>query len=203
MARSDQTAVTLPPPQPLAPVTPAAEAAVFNDFATNSGKPAAIRYEYKRGMPTIPPEEAPPIYDRSYLITVEVNRFSTQSDGVLLAMGSPKCGYGMYVQDSHLVFEQTIEGIPQRLVSLKPVPFGSSTLQFRFTRTGPYQGIGTLFINSSMVNSVGFERTLPTAPLEGLDIGLAGAASLSGAYTPPFPFEGTLDRVVFEIDAVG
>ena len=199
MAKSNHTAVTLPPSQPVSPAAPAAEA-VFTDFATHTEKPSPIRYEYKRGMPTISPVEAPPIYDRSYLITVEIDRYSTQCDGVLIAMGSAQYGYSMYVQDSRLIFEQTIDGNSQRVVSIIPVPFGSSTLQFRFIRTGPHQGIGSLYINSRMVNSVVFERTLPSPPSEGMDIGLSGVASLTGAYDPPFPFQGTLNRVVFEID---
>ena len=185
---------------PPSAVSPAAAPVAASPETRN--QPAPMRYEYTKGMETIPPFEAPPIYDRSYEITVDVNRPTTRSNGVLLSMGSMQAGYGMYLQDSRLIFEQAQEGMHERMVSIIPAPIGASTLRFRFMRTAPFQGIGTLYIDGRMVNSMFFERTLSTPPAEGMDIGHDGGTPLTDAYIPPYPFEGSLIRVVFEISSV-
>jgi hypothetical protein len=101
-----------------------------------------------------------------------------------------------------VVYLQSHEGVPQLLVSVIPVPIGPSSVQFRFMRTAPYQGIGTLHIDGRMVNSAFFEQTLTAPPYQGLDIGVDGGDPITDAYHAPFPFEGTLHRVVFEISTV-
>ena len=74
----------------------------------------------------------------------------------------------------------------------------SSVAEFR--KTGKLRGVGALFVNG---NRVGEATVAPTvgvsfAPL-GLSIGSSRASSVTPEYEPPFRFQGSIDRVVFEL----
>lgn len=153
------------------------------------------------GTATIPPFEAPEIYDRSYWISVDLQRASPDAEGVLFALGSSQAGYGMYIQNNRLIYEMALGDATNRIVSTREMPLGRSTVRYAFTRSGPYQGTGTLFIDDQQVGTAFFERNLSIPPSEGLDIGLDRGLPLTQAYEAPFPFSGTVERVIFDLEA--
>ena len=80
------------------------------------------------------------------------------------------------------------------------MPVGRVTVRFEFNRTGSYRGTGALFVNDQLVGTQLFEQTLPQPPSEGLDVGIDRGMPVTNDYNPPFPFTGTIERVLYQLN---
>src|SRR3954447_20335039 len=60
---------------------------------------------YYRGMDRLTDSAVPPIVNRSYDITIPIERANKTDDGVLLAHGGLDSGYTFYIQNNKLVYE--------------------------------------------------------------------------------------------------
>jgi arylsulfatase len=117
------------------------------------------------------------------------------------------------------VYEQNVAHDRVRLVSTDPVPVGRTTLRFEFRKEatlwaalkgllleGPdfdrlrvLAGTGALFIGDRRVAEGWLPRPV-FAVWEGMDVGQDSNTPVSPLYAAPFPFRGTLERVVFELE---
>ena len=80
------------------------------------------------------------------------------------------------------------------------VPPGPISLRYAFRKTGRRRGIGTLFVGAQAAGSAELPKTWPVVAVTGgLTCGRAGSSAVGDAYTPPFPFTGTLRRVVVQL----
>jgi arylsulfatase len=112
----------------------------------------------------------------------------------------------MYLDgEGHLCYEYSFsERIRHRARAPRPVPPGRQTFEYRFSRTGPRCGTGSLWIDGVEVASVDIPKTWPVITMTGgVHCGRDGGNPVSDAYTPPFPFTGTLHRVRVEVGADG
>lgn len=123
------------------------------------------------------------------------------AEGVLLASGSRFAGYVLYVKDGRLVYEYVYSpAVRHAIRSQAAVPTGPSVLRYEFRRTGPRRGRGTLSIDGRAVGSVEIPKTWPVhGTTAGVTCGRDVGAAVSDAYAAPFPFTGTLRRVVVEL----
>ena len=157
------------------------------------------RFIYHQGMQHLPAAAAPDTRDRSYTVTVEVERRDRNAEGVLLAFGGSVSGYSLYIKGNRLIHDYNGAGPIHHLPSREEVPLGRSVLQYEFRRTGPLQGVGTLRIDGREVGQSTLSGTLPTMiSFEGLDVGRDAGTPVSPNYQGEFPFRGTINRVVVE-----
>ena len=127
------------------------------------------------------------------------------AEGVLLASGSRFAGYVLYVKDGHPVFEYVYSPAERHVIrSQTAAPTGPSELRYEFRRTGPRRGRGILLLNGRAVGSAEIPKTWPIhGTTAGVTCGHDAGAAVSDAYTAPFPFTGTLRRVIVEVQADG
>ncbi len=177
----------------------------YERVAANAEARARTCYVYYPGMARIDRLSAPYITDRSWSVTAEVEIPTGGAAGVLLASGSRFAGYVLYVKDSRLVYEYVYSpAVRHTIRSQASVPTGPRVLRYEFRRTGPRRGRGTLLIDGRAVESVEIPSTWPVhATTAGVTCGLDAGAAVSDAYTAPFPFTGTLRRVLVELQGDG
>jgi len=144
------------------------------------------------------------VKDRSHTITAEVEIPANGAEGVLLAHGSWFAGYSLYVKGGRLVYVHNCMGLAEhRVESTSAVAPGRHTLAFRFTRTGPHQGTGALFIDGRKAGEGEIPRTVPhviETSGEGLCCGYDSGLPVTPDYVAPFRFTGRIDQVVVELD---
>ena len=144
---------------------------------------------------------APDITDRSYTITAEVEIPSGGAEGVLLQSGARFGGYVLYVRDGRPVYEYAFsERSGSGCVGDATLPTGRSTLRYEFTKTGDAGGRVRC---SSMAGPSGrpsYRRPgRRSGSRPGSPAGGPVRSPISDAYRVPFPFTGTLHRVVVEL----
>jgi arylsulfatase A-like enzyme len=177
----------------------------YERVAANAESWARSLYIYYPGMARIDRLSAPYITDRSWSLTADVELPAGGAEGVLLAAGSRFAGYVFYVKDRHVVFEYVYSPTTRHLIrSETVVPNGRSVLRWEFRRTGLRRGRGTLLIDGRAVGSAEIPKTWPVhGTTAGVTCGRDAGAAVSDAYTAPFPFTGTLRRVIVEVQADG
>lgn len=142
----------------------------------------------------------PSILNRSYKITVPIDCPSKDSKGVLIAHGNKNSGYTMYIQNSRLYYEYNFVGTVYKIESNLEIPVGKSTVRYEFSKTGQYQGKGSLFINDQHVGEVDMPRTLPfVISMDGLSVGRDAYLPVSKNYADigDFAFTGNIQKIDF------
>jgi hypothetical protein len=189
-------AAPLPPTyEPPPPVAPPPSATIRPEPIGD----AQSRFVYYPGTDTIPVPDTPPIYDRSYAITIDLVRNSDAEEGVLLALGSMQAGYAMYVLQGRLIYTLALAAVTKQIVASAALPLGEVRIRYEFNRTGAFRGTGALFINEHLVGAQIFPQTIPLPPAEGLDIGIDRGIPVTTDYPAPFPYQGTIRSVVYEL----
>jgi len=165
---------------------------------------ATDRYVYYPGSAPQFEYTAVNLKDRSHTITAEVVVPTGGAEGVLLAHGSWFGGYALYVQEGRLQYVHNYLGLEEyRISSDVAVPSGPVTLRFQFRRTGEHRGTGTLYVGDQQVGEGEIPRTVPAVietSGEGLCCGYDSGLPVTAEYRAPFRFEGTIKRVVVEVD---
>jgi hypothetical protein len=163
---------------------------------------AKNEYTYYRGMDRLTDSAVAPIINRSYEITIPIDRDHTTQDGVLLAHGGLEAGYTFYIQNNKLYYEYRIGERGYKIESNIDVPVGESVITYQFDKTGSHKGVGTLYINDTKVGEVELENTQPyKISFEGLDVGKDSAYPVSQSYADQgeFKFKGELIKVNYSL----
>ena len=152
------------------------------------------RFEYLPGV-YIPGQASPNIRNVSYTATA---RISAPGEGVLWSWGERFSGITMFVKDGRLVVDHNTAGDHYVLAAPIEASF-TGEVQFAFERTGELRGTGRLRIAGVDVDEC-FVRTHGTSVhAVGVSVGADRCVAVSPAYRAPFPFTGTIHRVVFEV----
>jgi arylsulfatase len=171
---------------------------ILERFLVPKPRPITERssFTYYPGI-RVPGEGAPGIVDVSYTIDAHVEE---TGDGVLICHGDRFSGYSLFVKDGRLVHDYNCAGVHHVVRSEVPVPPGRHVLRYRFARTGPLQGIGTLEIDGVPVGAAEQPRTLGVhINAVGVSVGHNPLSPVSPEYASPFRFSGVLEKVVIEI----
>lgn len=158
-------------------------------------------FTFYPGMSRLTDSAAPPIQNRSYSITVPIERESASDDGVLVALGGHESGYTLYIKNNKLFYEYNMGPDVYRIESNVGVPTSKSTIQFKFEKTDTNKGKGSLFINDQNVGEGMIEKTHPyKIAFEGMDIGKDTLYPVSQDYKNEgsFEFLGKIEKVVYE-----
>lgn len=154
------------------------------------------------GIEHLPNSTAPNIINRSFTITVPIERLNELSEGVLVAHGNSSSGYTFYIHNNQVVFEYNYAGEIYRIESQGQIPVGKSLLRFKFNKTAPNQGVGTIYSNDKKMGKGHIPKMIPNLfSREGLDVGKDGKVPVSPNYPDNngFPFTGKIEKVIIEL----
>jgi arylsulfatase len=155
---------------------------------------------YSPGAFRIAEKASAPVKDRSHTIVTEID-LQGDEEGVIVCVGGMTGGFTMFIKDGRLYYDYNfLDGVYYTLKS-PPLPRGRTELKFDFTRTGPFAGVGELYVNGEKVDEAEMPQMhISTYSLaETFDIGRDTGTQVSKLYTDPFPFRGALDRVIITL----
>jgi hypothetical protein len=149
----------------------------------------------------------PPINNRSYSITADLEIPDGGAEGVIVAAFDHLGGYSLFVDDGKLKHTYSFMGVETyRQESSEPLPMGAIEIKFDFEADAPVMapgGTATLSVNDKVVGSGRMKHTVPIlfTAYSGMDIGRDNGEVVDPAYEAkaPFAFTGTINRVIFDI----
>jgi arylsulfatase len=168
------------------------------------------RYIYYPGTQEVPPNSAPRILNRPHSITAVVDIPKGGAEGVLVSQGGVDGGFTFFVQGGLLRYTYNYVAEQRfQVVSDSKVPAGRHALSFEFEPTGkpePLKGKGApgtakLLVDGKPVGEGELPVTIPLAMglAAGVSVGADAGAPVSDEYEPPFPFTGTIEKVVYDV----
>jgi arylsulfatase A-like enzyme len=160
---------------------------------------------YSTPLVALPEGSAPDLKNKSFTITAEVEIPSDGGGGMIFTQGGITAGWGFYLLKGKLVGLHNYIGLQRyRAVSTENVPTGKCTLTFDFKYNGGGMSKGgtiTLLANGKKIAEVRVEKTagFKYSLYEGQDIGEDSGSPVDFDYTPPFKFNGKIDKVTLEL----
>ena len=155
-------------------------------------------YTYYPPVAHIPSDACPMLSGRAWTITTDVDVPTGTLEGVIYARGGHNIGHSMFVRNGEFHFYYNALGKHQRVaapISLSP---GRHQLGARFDREGN-TGTLTLVVDGKDLANVHIPKIMRILGSMGMDLGSDRLSPVCPDYVAPFPFTGTLDKVVFEI----
>lgn len=120
------------------------------------------------------------------------------AEGVIYARGSHNVGHSFFVHDGVLHFDYKALGTHHRASAPVRLDPGAHTLTARFERNGR-SGRLAIGVDGEDLAEVAIPRIVRMLGSTGIDIGRDGLSPVVDDYAAPFPFTGTISRVVFEV----
>lgn len=170
--------------------------------------PTQNRHAYAGDVQNINRGLVPRVYGRSYAIEADVTVPEGGAEGVLVANADFIGGWGLWIDEGgHLNHTYSYLGVETyKQTSTTPIPTGDVTLKMLFETDEPKPGSGgkvTLWANDEQIGEGRLDKTIPISPSSyaGMDIGRDNGLVVDLAYEEkaPYPFTGTLKRVVFDL----
>ncbi|UFX43933.1 arylsulfatase [Bradyrhizobium sp. 41S5] len=143
-------------------------------------------------------EVSPPLGNRSFVATAEVERPTATSEGAIFALGTRNNGMAFYVLGDRLVFDYNLFTHHCKAISDRPIPAGKSTLSLHLEKLGE-SGRATVSIDGVACGSVEIPKILRMISSNGMDAGCDGGSAVSDDYQAPFYFQGKIKRLVIEM----
>ena len=175
------------------------------------------KFTYYYGTENISSGMIPPVYNRSYSISADLDNPGRSGlglrpgiAGVIVAEGSFLGGFSLYVEDGRLKHTYSFLGLKlDTITSRDELPKGKVNVRYEFTADKPGEfatsGTGRLFINGKQQAEGKLEHTVPLrfTAYEGMDIGtdngLPVVPKLGYAKLLPKHFQGTIQKVEFNV----
>jgi arylsulfatase A-like enzyme len=167
------------------------------------------RYTYYPGTQEVSSSAAPKILNRPHSINALVEIPEDGAEGVLVSQGGVDGGFTFFVQDGKLRYTYNYVADQRFEVVGDKVPSGRHALSFEFEPTGepqPLEGKGApgkakLFIDGKPAGEGELPVTIPLTMglAAGVSIGLDAGAPVTDTYTAPFPFTGTIEKVIYDV----
>ena len=175
------------------------------------------KFTYYDGTENISSGMIPPVYNRSYSISADLDNPGRSGlglrpgiAGVIVAEGSFLGGFSLYVEDGRLKHTYSFLGLKlDTITSRDELPKGKVNVRYEFTADKPGEfatsGTGRLFINGKQQAEGKLEHTVPLrfTAYEGMDIGadngLPVVPKLGYAKLLPKHFQGTIQKVEFNV----
>jgi arylsulfatase A-like enzyme len=150
-------------------------------------------------------DEAVPSLAAGSTVIAEIDVPPGGGSGVLCAMGDWATGWALAVVDGCPTFLLNCASTPYRIAATARLPEGRHDVAFRFQNGGQGAGIGAVYVDGVEVASAPLPQGMGSAGAQigggGLRLGHDAGFPVSDDYTPPFPWTGTLHRVVFDAAA--
>jgi arylsulfatase len=179
----------------------------FNSEAM--GRPSLIRgrtrMTYYPGTIGLPDAASPPMINKSWTITAEIEIPDGKAEGMIVTHGGLEGGYGLYLRDGKPTFVYNFLGMERPTFSAEdPLPKGKTTLAVDFKYDGGGIGKGgaiKMSANGKKIAEGRLKRTIPAqfSLGEGLDIGMDVGSAVDFTYQLPFVFTGKIEKVDIEL----
>jgi len=182
------------------------------------GLPEQTKFTYYNGTENISSGLIPPIYNRSYSISADLDNpghygvigLRPGVAGVIVAESSFLGGFSLYVENGHLKHTYSLLGLKLDTISSRDsIPAGKVNVRYEFTADKPGEfgtgGTARLFINGKQQAEAKMEHSVPFrfASYEGMDIGtdngLPVVPKLEYVKILPKYFRGTIEKVEFDL----
>jgi arylsulfatase A-like enzyme len=173
------------------------------------GRPSLVGHRtkmtYYPGTIAVPDAASPPMCNKSWTITADIEIPDGQAEGMIITHGGLEGGYGLYLRDGKPTFVYNFLSIDRPTFTAKePLPKGKTRLVVDFAYDGGGMGKGgsmTMSANGKKIAEGRLDRTIPiTFSLgEGVDIGRDVGSPIDFTYKMPFEFTGTIDKVTIEL----
>ncbi|MGI3129860.1 arylsulfatase [Halopseudomonas pachastrellae] len=185
----------------------------FAERAVNPQRPSFTqgrsRFSYAAGTTRIPEGNAPPIYQRSHVITAEIEVPEGGGEGVLIATGGSSAGYTLYLDGGVPVYEYNFFGQQfYRVAGDKALAPGRHTITLDYQQQplespSALGGTAVLSVDGNKVAEGEVAKVVSSrfSATETMDIGMDLGASVSKVYREraPFTYNGTIEQVVVEL----
>ena len=136
------------------------------------------------------------------------------AEGVLVSQGGVDGGFTFFIKDGKLRYTYNYCAVDYfHVVSDTVVPAGKHILSLEWEPTGdaePMKGKGvpakvTLFVDGETIGGGELPVTIPLSLglAGGVSVGRDAGAPVTAEYTSPFAFDGTLERLVYDVSGEG
>jgi arylsulfatase A-like enzyme len=173
------------------------------------GRPSLIRgrklMTYYPGTIGVPDAASPPMTNKSWTITAEIEPTDDKTNGMVVTHGGLEGGYGLYLRDSVPTFVYNFLGTKRTTFAAKDaLPKQKTTLAVDFKYDGGGMGKGgaiTMTANGKTIAEGRLKRTIPIqfSLGEGVDIGMDVGSPVDFTYKLPFKFTGKIEKVTIEL----
>ena len=173
------------------------------------GRPSLIagrnNLAYFPGMIGLPDGCSPPMLNKSWQITADIEVPDDGGNGMIITHGGIEGGYGLYLRNGKPTFVYNYLGADRPTFAGKnPLPKGKTKLVVDFAYDGGGMGKGgtvTITANGTKIAEGRLEKTVPMQFTigEGLDIGMDVGSPVDFTYKLPFKFTGKIDKVTIEL----
>jgi arylsulfatase len=174
------------------------------------GRPSLIagrkKLVYYPGMIGLSLGSAPPLLNKSWTITADIELPDGGGDGMIVTEGGLEGGVGLYLRDGRPTFVYNYLSLERpTFVGKDPLPKGKSQVAVKFDYDGGGAGKGatvTLLVNGAKVAGGRVEKTVPVqfSLGEGFDVGMDIGSAVDFTYQLPFKFTGKIEEVRVELD---
>ncbi len=168
-------------------------------------KPDAKKFTYYSGATRLAETAAPPMKNRSWKLTADIDTGGDKDSGVIMAFGGISAGISLYLDKGKPVFHYNWFDEKRYVVaSDKTVPDGKSTVELDFTYDGGGAGKGgtaAILINGKKVAEGRIDQTVRGRfGIDTFGIGEDSGQPVANTYKPPFRFEGDIEKVVIDLN---
>ena len=164
-------------------------------------------FEFRGDVQNVLSGMIPRIYNHSYSISADLVVPEGGAEGVIVAESDHLGGFTLYVDAGKLTHTYSMMGVAVfKQVAEEDLPTGEVTVRMEFEADEAKPATGgevTLFIDDRPVGKGRMDHTVPIrfSAYAGMDIGRDNGGVVDLAYEDrkPFPFSGTVKKVVFDI----
>ena len=169
--------------------------------------PEKTTFEFRGTVQNVLSGMVPRIYNHSYAISAELDVPADGADGVIVAEGDHLGGFSLYVDKGRLTHTYSMMGVSLfRQQAETTVPSGRVTVRMEFAADAPKPATGgtvTLYVDDEAVATGRLDHTVPVrfSGYAGMDVGRDNGGVVDPVYEDrkPYPFNGTVRKVVFDI----
>lgn len=163
-------------------------------------------YEYFAGQVGLPDGASPPVLNKSFSVTAELEIPEQGAQGMVVTHGGLTGGYGLYVRDGRAHFVYNMLATERFTITSDPLPTGKVSLRADLAYHGQPGELGkpatlTLSANGRKIGQGELPRTVPLqfSLGEGVDVGTDLGSAVDFSYKLPFTFTGKVEKVTIEL----
>jgi arylsulfatase A-like enzyme len=179
----------------------------------SQGAPSLVKgrheFVFYPSLPLTPPGALAPIFSEEHRITAHLNVPKSGAQGTILSYGSRFGGFTLYVKDGHVTYDNNYAGSSHDIITSSTVlPSGEVSVAFDYAppvaaKANPAQfataaGTGRLYVNGTLVGEGPVKPDL-FSYFGSFAVGRSYDSPISAAYQGPFPFTGSIDKVIVRV----
>jgi arylsulfatase len=164
------------------------------------------RYVYYPGQIALPEAASPPVLNKSFSVTADIEIPESGAEGMIFTHGGLTGGYGIYLRDGKASFVYNMLALERFTITSEVLPRGKVALAVNVQYEGKPGERGkpaavTITANGRKVGAGQLPRTVPLqfSLGAGLDVGMDTGSAVDFTYKLPFAFTGKIDKVTIEL----